>query len=170
MIYLGQQHLVLLQNSGWDAIIHTGYRSPEEQDAAHERGVSKAHAFRSPHQYFEAVDIVHKTLFWDPPPAFWDDLNAASQVIERKFKVSLTCGYNWGWDMAHVELKDWHDFRDKIGKRVPTQAELDTRFKEVLPDVWKRHVQSKSYQGRSAPEADTDVRRNVASIVAKHDH
>lgn len=163
MTFLAQQHVALLQAAGWDAKIFCIYRSPKDQDIAFRAKRSKAQAFFSPHQYFEAADIIHRTKGWNVAPAFWDDLHAASHVVMKKFKVTLECGYDWGWDKAHIELKDWRTVRDRMDHRVPQSKDLDFRFAEVLPAVWKTHTKSKSYEARQVADP-VETRARLAEM------
>jgi hypothetical protein len=58
-----------------------------------------------------------------------------------KHAVALELGYDWGWDMAHIEIKDWRTAQkrhlhrmDVEGVERPlTPLELWERFCEVLP-------------------------------------
>lgn len=145
MYYLGQQIVRAMQDAGYPAKIFCCFRDPDDQEDAFERGVSRANSWQSPHQYYEAVDIVHASKFWNVSSDFWDHLHAAAHMVEDRFGVTFEHGYDWGWDKAHVEFKDWRSVRDRIGQRVPTQAELDARFQHVLPKVWKQYKKSRSY-------------------------
>lgn len=140
MHWLGEQIVKRMEKAGYPSRIFCAYRSPEEQQKAFDRGASKARPFRSPHQFFEAVDIIHKTKAWDVSQDYWDTLAIVVRTIERQYKVDLVHGYDWGWDSAHIELKDWRAVRaaqSYLGPyRVPTSAELEQRFKSVLPAVY----------------------------------
>jgi len=130
--------------AGWPATVHALYRSPAEQNAAKARGASKASAYHSPHQFYEAGDVVHKTLFWDAPQEFWDTLAIVSRQVANDFGVPLELGYDWGWDSAHVEIKGWREVRrrQKV-THTPTKLELDLRFKELLPKQFETRLSQK---------------------------
>jgi hypothetical protein len=70
------------------------YRSPEDQEAAFKRGVSKARAWQSAHQYGLAVDFVPYPWHWRPGP-HWDYLKGQAE------RVGLICPI--AWDRPHVE-------------------------------------------------------------------
>jgi len=144
MMFLGQQIVKQMQDSGYPAFIHCCLRTAEDQRAAKDRGASKAGPFQSPHQYWEAVDIVHPKLFWNASSEYWQALADCSRLVANKFGVTLELGFDWGWDSAHIELKDWRDFQLDVGQRHPTQEELDARFEAVLPEQWKQFRKSKA--------------------------
>lgn len=165
MLWLGQQIVKTMQESGFPAKIHENYRSPERQSKLKGQGFSKAGAWESPHQFFEAVDIIHPGLGWDVPEEYWEALATAVRVVSAKHGVDLVHGHYWKFrDSAHVELKDWRKFREVLRARWrlesaaynerihklhpeewgpapepdrPTSEELAERFRQVLPDVWK---------------------------------
>lgn len=161
MYFLGQQIVKGMQQAGYPAKIHCCYRTPEEQQRALDRGASNARPFRSPHQFYEAVDIIHESFAWfhpdlRPPSTpkevwekqaadFWETLAAVSRTVADRYGVRLELGHDWGWDSAHIELRDWRDFRRAIGMSVPTRVQLAARFSEVLPHQWKQFQKSKSF-------------------------
>jgi len=142
MYYLGLQIVKAMQDAGYPAKISECYRSPERQDELYARKRTKAKRWQSPHQYLEAVDIIHPSLGWNVSPDYWDALNACAQIVAEKHGVELEYGYDWGWDMAHIEIKDWREVRERLGPLVPTPRNLWDRFKEVLPNVAKQHQKS----------------------------
>jgi hypothetical protein len=147
MYFLGQQIVNQMGKSGWPSFIHCCYRSPEKQQEVFDKGFSKARPFQSPHQFSEAVDIVHQKLFWNAPKSFWDDLEACTLVVSERFKVELTGGFDWGWDFAHIQLADWRKFAEGVRWKQPTKINLAARFCEVLPQQWMQHVKSKRFKG-----------------------
>lgn len=140
MVYLGQQIVRLMQDAGYPAKIYEAYRPPERQTALYVQNKTKAKAYQSPHQYYLAVDIIHASRGWPPKDdPFWPALAASVQVVEEKFDVALTHGYDWGWDYAHVELTDFRKWRDVIGQQPITSEMLDLMFATELPKVWKAY-------------------------------
>lgn len=144
MYYLGQQIVKRMQDAGWPAKIYYSYRTPQEQARLYAKGrttkgpkVTDARPYQSPHNYYEAVDIVHSDLYWNAPREFWDTLQAVAKVVQEEYDCTFKMGADWG-DYAHIELKDWRTVRDATGKRPPTPKELDHRFEQVLPKVWAR--------------------------------
>jgi hypothetical protein len=136
MFYIGQQIVAAMQKAGYPAKIQECLRSADRQAALKSEGRSRAGPFESPHQFSEAVDIVHPSLFWKVSEDYWDALDACAQTVSRRLGVELETGYSWGWDKAHIELKDWRVVRDRLGKRHPEPEDLNRRFAEVLPSVW----------------------------------
>lgn len=136
MFYLGQQIVKAMEDAGYPAKIVECWRSPERQSKMLEGGSSRAGPWHSPHQYFEAVDIIHPSKGWDVSPEYWRTLSACVRIVAEKFKVELEHGHNWRFvDSAHIELKDWRKVKTK---RKPTSADLWRRFQEVLPSEAER--------------------------------
>lgn len=148
MVYIGQKIVRKMQDAGYPAKIYDTFRHPDVQYEKKKMGRSKAGPFQSPHQFYEAVDIAHPTLAWSVSDEYWDALAMASRAVAADLKVKLELGYDWGWDMAHIEIQDWRDVRERNGKKIPTQSQLDARFQELLPSVWKQYTKSKQYQSR----------------------
>lgn len=74
------------------------YRSPEDQQKALARGVSKAKPWQSAHQYGLAVDFVPYGAdgwTWEVPVAMW------LQLATRAPRYGLICPIKW--DKPHVE-------------------------------------------------------------------
>ncbi|WP_371168638.1 M15 family metallopeptidase [Aliiroseovarius sp. 2305UL8-7] len=82
MMFLGQQIVKVMEDSGYPAKIFQCYRSPARQQELYDQGrtkpgkrVTKAKPFSSAHQYLEAVDIIHPSIGWpkreDP---YWEAL------------------------------------------------------------------------------------------------
>jgi hypothetical protein len=148
MYFLGQQIVKAMQDAGYPAMISECYRSPERQARIKAMGKGRTNAgpWQSPHQYLEAVDIIHPSKGWNVSQEYWDTLATCARIVGDKYGVEFDGGFNWGWDYAHIELENWREFRDSIrarhrhtGEQTPPSAqELAARFEEVLPDVWKR--------------------------------
>ncbi|UAB90387.1 hypothetical protein I5192_06920 [Ruegeria sp. SCSIO 43209] len=160
MFYLGQQIVKAMEDAGYPAKISECYRTPERQKQLRIEGRTKAGPWESPHQYYEAVDIIHPSLGWNVSRKYWLTLNACMRVIEAKYGVNLIHGHDWNdngipvyddpeerfYDAAHIQLADWKKQRDRhratIGlegkPRPPNQLELWVRFEEVLPELARR--------------------------------
>lgn len=155
MGFLAGQIVREMQRIGHPAKIHCLYRSPEEQDAAFKRKASKARAWESPHQFYEAVDIIHERYAWfegrpkQDAKVFFDDLNRVARMTADKYGVEFEYGYDWGWDPAHIEFKDWRNVKWNIGNYIPTADDLAARFIQLLPDVYLTHANAK---GSNVPE------------------
>lgn len=148
MYYLGQQIVKGMQDAGYPAKIIECYRSPERQLKVFSEGHSKATAWQSPHQYNEAVDIVHPSKYWNVSEEYWTTLAAVVEIVAEKYSVQLTHGHTWKFrDSAHIQLADWKRVRNAHralinyeGKPRPrTKDELWRRFEEVLPAVARSH-------------------------------
>ena len=139
MMFLADQIVKRMGRSGWPSKVQTGYRSAVKQDEVYAQGRSKARAWQSAHQYFEAVDIVHKSMYWAAPPEYWEQLAIVVRAVGKEYGVDLVHGHYWRFvDSAHIELADWRDVRKgqitKVGSNFrPTKADLLERFKAVLP-------------------------------------
>jgi hypothetical protein len=129
-----------MQDSGFPAKISECYRSPERQKKLKHEGRSKAGPWQSPHQYFEAVDIIHPSLGWDVSPEYWEKLSICVKIVANKYGVELNHGHHWAWrDSAHIEIADWRAWARQIGKRSPNSQQLWERFEKVLPKVAKEY-------------------------------
>jgi hypothetical protein len=160
MYYLGQQIVKLMEDAGYPCKIWQCYRSPEDQTEYYVRGTSKAKAWQSPHQYYEAVDLLHPSLYWDVSDEYWETLAACVRTVADKYGVPLVHGHTWGWDSAHVELPDWRVIMRRQAERFgtgavdtmrPTEADLWARFQEVLPGVAKAYLRSDRGRRQRAP-------------------
>lgn len=167
MTFLAQQMVRTMQEMGWPAQIHAVYRSPDDQQKAFARGHSRAAPWESAHQYYMAADIIHAELAWTAPQQFWDDLRAVGQIVSDEYKVPLEFGYDWGWDLAHIEIVGWRDFRarvkdrwkdaldwaDDMGQPPPgvtgiIDKDLQEAFFEMMPDIYRRWARSKAARGK----------------------
>lgn len=121
MIYLGQQIVRHMQDAGYPSKIIFGYRPPEVQAELYAKGrtepgtiVTKAPPWSSPHQYYEAVDIVHKSKGWEVSEDYWETLAACVEVVSENYGVALTHGHTWAFrDSAHIQMGDWHRVKDR---------------------------------------------------------
>ena len=151
MGFLGDQIKKEMQRAGFAPRTYCLYRSPERQKIERAEGDSKAGPFSSAHQYFGAEDIICEYWAWFASPkapdgtAFWECLWDCVELVGEKYGVEFS--KRLSWDAAHVQLADWRKFAAKVGKRKPTQGELDSWFAELLPDVWRQ------YQGSVASRA-----------------
>lgn len=153
MFFLGQKIVKAMEDAGYPAKISECYRSPERQQELYAKGrtspgpvVTKALAFQSAHQFWEAVDIIHPERGWDVTPEYWETLAACVRIVADRFGVSLNHGHYWSFkDSAHIELADWKSQKAllKAGNggvnRVPSVEQLWLRFHYVLPSVAKQY-------------------------------
>nr|QJB21399.1 MAG: hypothetical protein [Microvirus sp.] len=91
---------------------HCVWRSPDEQDAAFKRGVTKARAGQSPHNWGCAVDIVHCRKHWGLTERQWRVVGHVGKELAAQRSLHVTWGGDWKfWDPAHWELADWQACR-----------------------------------------------------------
>lgn len=165
MYYLGQQIVKAMEDAGYPAKIFCCLRTPQEQNEVFQKGHSKARAWHSPHQFYEAVDIIHPSKAWDVSSDYWEALATCVRTIAERYDVNLEHGHYWSFtDSAHIQLKDWKVAREIVRQRwrdeqdewrqmrhedplivlpmpeptPPTPYELAARFESVLPSVWRQ--------------------------------
>lgn len=146
MYFLGQQIVKVMEDAGYPATIFECYRSPERQTElqGNDEWRTDAGAFNSAHQYFEAVDIVHPSLFWKASSDYWEQLAIAVRIVADKFDVDLNHGHHWPKvDSAHIQLRDWRQFKAVVGISKPTPQQLADRFAQVLPRDWAQYLRRK---------------------------
>lgn len=90
--------------AGLDAVVFEGYRSAELQEIYYARGRTVKPPYRtvtnarsnlySWHGYGLAVDVIHRTMYWNPPTSFWAG-------IAEIFKAN---GCDWGGDWTRADL------------------------------------------------------------------
>lgn len=116
--------------------VHTAYRTPADQLAAYERGVSGTRPPRAAHVQGMAVDIVHSRFHWDLTGEEWATLHRIGvnvhtrlmQAWPAKHRFEIKCGIEWRnpWDPAHWEVVGWQDnIRDRPSL-VPMRRPIDT--------------------------------------------
>lgn len=148
MGFLGDQIKKEMQRAGFAPRTYCLYRSPEQQAIERASGDSKAGPYSSAHQYYAGEDIICEYWAWFASPkapngdGFWDALWDCVELVSEKYGVKFS--KRLSWDAAHVQIADWRSFARKVGKRKPTQDELDAWFAELLPEVWKQHQRAKS--------------------------
>ena len=155
ILYVGQQIVRQMQESGHDAKIFEHFRTPERQAELLKQGATKAGPWDSAHQIGLAVDIIDAKRGWPPfDDPFWEALSVAVKIVGAKLGIDLEHGYDWGWDAAHIELKHYRRYRDAWKPhilsldRVQDQmayvhAQQDALFAAELPTVWKQHRKAK---------------------------
>lgn len=91
-------------------LVFESYRDPEQQDLAFRRGVSKARAFESAHQFGLAVDFVpfiDGGWTWQPEDnRLWLHLSE----LASSFGLSTPLA----WDRPHVEDPTWQRVRKLV--------------------------------------------------------
>lgn len=93
---------------------HSFCRNGHEQNALYVRGVTKAMAGQSPHNYGAAVDLVHGTKAWGLTRKQWDILGHIGNELAASLGLKITWGGEWQfYDPAHWELTNWREIRDQ---------------------------------------------------------
>lgn len=145
MQFLADQMVKRMFAAGFPAKIAGLYRPPDKQLLLYMQGgpmVARPEA--SPHQYCEAVHIVHLSLERDVSHAFWQALAASAWSVSEQYEVPLD---GQDHDPAHWEIRDWWAFKarhDAVIKKLrnagdgdewqmPSQFMLDERFRELVP-------------------------------------
>lgn len=91
------------------------FRSEQRQNSLFRKGVSKAKAGQSPHQFGCAIDIVHYPKFWNLTRKEWDVLGAIGKEVARKRNIKIEWGGDWSfYDPAHWQLVDWRIYKAAI--------------------------------------------------------
>lgn len=89
---------------------HCFVRSDAEQSALFQRGLTKARAGESPHNYGLAVDIVHGTKAWDLSHRQWEVVGHVGKEVAAQLGVKVEWGGDWRfYDPAHWEIANWRD-------------------------------------------------------------
>lgn len=97
-----------MQKLGVPMFCHTAQRTMDEQNAAFVRGVSRAKAGKSAHNYGCAVDIVHSVKAWDMTREQWALLGHIGKEIASGLGADIEWGGDWKfYDPAHWEVRGW---------------------------------------------------------------
>lgn len=103
-------------------VVHQVMRSAAEQKALFEKGVSRAKAGQSPHQWGCAVDFIHYKKGWELHPdkseayAMWAVIGAIGKEVARRKQIPITWGGDFVtiWDPAHWELTGWKTYQKPL--------------------------------------------------------
>jgi hypothetical protein len=106
----------------YDVLVHMDIsiictdRQKMEQEAAFFSGKSKAQWLESPHNYLPACAL--DAGEWNPNikgGIDWEDEESFKRMTDL-FKIhaearniQIECGFDWGWDLPHIQLKHWRD-------------------------------------------------------------
>lgn len=94
----------LWEAAGYPIRFHEYYRGPEAQEAAFQRGASKARFGQSAHNFYLAVDYHFDKYGWNVPKAFWEYGDELARMI------GLETGILYG-DANHLELSGWKTWK-----------------------------------------------------------
>lgn len=87
---------------------HSVVRTSEEQEALLAKGMSKAGAGESPHNFGMAVDLIHGTKGWNLTRKQWGLVGHTGHEVAERIGVKIQWGGEWKfYDPAHWELRDW---------------------------------------------------------------
>ncbi|MES0175721.1 M15 family metallopeptidase [Mesorhizobium sp. M0006] len=88
------------------------WRTMDDQNSAYVRGVTKAKAGESAHNWGCAVDIVHGIKGWDLSIAQWKIIAHVGKELATQNGLRLVWGGDWQfWDPAHWELANWREHK-----------------------------------------------------------
>lgn len=113
------------------------WRSPERQERLKKKGVTRAGAWESPHQYGLAIDIISVTDFWDLAPESWEYIGQMGKEVARK------CGVKMEWlgdpkhgfyDPAHWQMENWKAYKTVIDAY---QLETIDPYTGEISDKWE---------------------------------
>lgn len=92
---------------------HSVCRNGDDQNRLYVKGVSKARAGQSPHNYGAAVDLIHGTKGWNLTRKQWDVIGHLGGQVAKSLTLKIVWGGTWDfWDPAHWELANWREIRD----------------------------------------------------------
>lgn len=92
---------------------HSVCRNGDDQDRLYVKGVSKARAGQSPHNYGAAVDLIHGTKGWNLTRKQWDIIGHIGNQLAASLGFKIKWGGEWDfYDPAHWELAYWREIRD----------------------------------------------------------
>lgn len=89
---------------GYPVRFYQYYRGPQEQEAAYNRGASKARFGQSAHNFYLAVDYFFDKYGWDVPKEFWE----YGDQLAKQF--GLASGLAYG-DANHIEMQGWKQWK-----------------------------------------------------------
>lgn len=103
--------LLRCQRLGIPMFAHCVMRTADEQNDAFERGVSKARAGQSPHQYGCAVDLIHGVKAWKLERESWLLLGHMGKEVAIQNGIDIVWGGDFRslYDPAHWELANWRE-------------------------------------------------------------
>lgn len=120
MPYLGKRSLANLSTCSWqlqklvqhasrkaDFTIIFGHKGKAIQEEAFKNGYSELHYPHSHHNRSpaEAIDFVPS------PYTSYDDVAKFKEIVDvfkeaaEELGIDITCGYDWGFDAGHIQLK-----------------------------------------------------------------
>lgn len=116
---------------------HQFVRTGQEQDALKAKGVSKASAGKSPHNWGLAFDMIHFTRGWDLTRKEWQVVGNIGKETARKLNLKVDWGGEWDfYDPAHWQLAKW---RDQIAQPPSRSPNLPSWYADQYRE-WKAYV------------------------------
>ncbi|MGB3645286.1 MAG: M15 family metallopeptidase [Mesorhizobium sp.] len=90
---------------------HCAMRSPEDQNSAYVRGVSRAKAGESAHNWGCAVDVIHSVRAWNLDRKSWEVIGHVGKELADRNGFEIVWGGDFKslWDPAHWELAYWRE-------------------------------------------------------------
>lgn len=111
------------------------YRTYREQRQFVRDGASKTPPPIAAHCQGCAVDIIHAVHGYNMSKEEWRFVRTVANRIADKMNIELVYGFDWGWDSAHFELKDWR----KIAKHsIPQKEPIRKTPTKILSELGAR--------------------------------
>lgn len=99
---------------------HSVVRYADEQNRLYVKGVTKARAGDSPHNFGCAVDLIHGTKGWSLTEKQWEIIGHLGEELAKSLTLDVTWGGRWRfYDPAHWELTSWKEVRAKLSDYQP---------------------------------------------------
>lgn len=102
--------------------VHCARRQPAVQAFLFQNKKSKVAGPKAAHTVGCAVDIVHSRFHWEMTATEWEWIGVQGKKIAAALGIQVQWGGDWGWDMAHWELKDWRQAQVIPNDTTPMQS------------------------------------------------
>lgn len=135
--YLAQQVCATMQRGGWPSVVAYSLRSPQAHNRLYEAEQTNLDVWESPHVFGEAANVWHPSLQRQVSAEYWRAFQDAVYLVSRRYSVDID-----STSSGHLELADWRAQQPYLNSRPPHPAELQDRFRAVLPAVYRQYERS----------------------------
>jgi len=102
-----------MERLGVPVYTHNMVRDALQQNALFERGVSKAKAGSSPHNYGLALDVVHAQYHWEMSIDQWAIFGHVGKEAAKALGLDMEWGGDWKfYDPAHWQFREWKQMKE----------------------------------------------------------